>query len=147
MNETKQTIILKEIDQLERATNHFSNSTNWMKKACVTISAAIIPIALEKKFFLSASHLASCIFGIAFLFWILDSYCYFFQKKLRWLMGQKFKTIDSTWPYDLVFPQKASILQSLFNWSHIIYYFFLISLFIPTILEVTRFVCKSCEAQ
>lgn len=147
MNETKQTIILKEIDQLERATNNFSNATNWMKTACITIIAAIIPIALEKNYFLSLSRLALFAFWITFLFWILDSYCYFYQKKLRWLMGQKFKIIDSTWPYGSSFPQKASILQSLFNWSHIIYYFFLISLFIPAVLEVAQLVCKSCEAQ
>ncbi|WP_294959939.1 hypothetical protein [uncultured Fibrobacter sp.] len=147
MNETKQTLILKEIDQLERATNIFSNSTNWMKKACIAIIAAIVPITLEKNFCQSASRLALFVFGITFLFWILDSYCYYFQKRLRWLMGQKFKAIDSNWPYGSADPEKASIPKSLFNWSHIIYYFFLISLLIPTILEVAKLVCKSCEAQ
>jgi len=146
--ELKNKILLKEIDQLENATTEFSNSTRWMKKACFSIITIVLPLLLKGNISLSGLEISAIIFLITFVFWIVDSYCYYYQVKLRWLMGIKFRELDSNWPYKSgKTPRKASRLKALFNNSHVLYYILLIPLFIPTILEIVNIVCSCCKTK
>lgn len=146
--ELKNKILLKEIDQLENATTEFSNSTRWMKKACFSIITVVLPLLIKGNISLSGLEISSIIFLIAFIFWIVDSYCYYYQVKLRWMMGMKFRELDSKWPYNNgKTPRKASRIQALFNNSHVLYYILLIPLFIPAILEIVNLACASCKTK
>lgn len=146
--ELKNKILFKEIDQLESATAEFSNSTRWMKKACFSIITVVLPLLIKGNLSLSGLEIASIIFLIAFVFWIVDSYCYYYQVKLRWMMGMKFRELDSNWPYNNgKMPRNASRLQALFNNSHVLYYILLIPLFIPTVLEIVTIACTYCKTK
>lgn len=141
-------ILFKEIDQLENATTEFSNSTRWMKKACFSIITLVLPFLIKGNTYLSGLEISTIVFLIAFVFWIVDSYCYYYQVKLRWMMGMKFRELDPMWPYDNgKMPRKASRLQALFNNSHVLYYILLIPLFIPAILEIVNIACVCCKTK
>ncbi len=146
--ELKNKILFKEIDQLENATTEFSNSTRWMKKACFSIITLVLPLLIKGNMSLSGLEISSIIFLIAFMFWIVDSYCYYYQVKLRWVMGLKFRELDSNWPYkNGNMPREASRLNALFNNSHVLYYIILIPLFIPTVLEIVNIACACCKTK
>ena len=73
---------------------------------------------------------------------------YYYQVKLRWMMGMKFRELDSKWPYNNgKTPRKASRIQALFNNSHVLYYILLLPLFIPAILEIVNLACASCKTK
>ena len=131
----KKELILKEIDQLENAICSFSNSTNWVKKSNAPVVAIFISLFVTETASLQKILVAFLVY--TFCSWLIDSYCYYFQKNLRYAMGEKFKLLDPEWPYWGKNVNKASVLDALFNRSHILYYvsfgfvtFFLLGYFI-----------------
>ena len=143
----KKELILKEIDQLENVVSSFSNSTTWVKKSSAPIVAAFITAAATKAVDLDT---ILEIFIVYIIFsWLVDSYCYYYQKKMRYIMNQKFMMLDSKWPYSKMKIEKESRLKALFNWSHILYYVFfavaLISLIIFLFLKVETCDCPCCQ--
>jgi len=83
----------KVIDQLHTATNFFASTSTELKKIFFTLIVIAIPTLiklsgnkLDKALFIS-------IFILTFLFWILDSYTYFYQDKLREKMNSLFNNI------------------------------------------------------
>ena len=146
-DELKKELILKEIDQLENAISSFSNSTTWVKKSGGPVIAAIISIAVNKN--VPAMQTLAVIFMYTFISWVVDSFCYFFQKKLRYVMSQKFMMLDSRWPYSKEAVVRESIPKALFNGSHALYYImFVIELIfcvVYKILEANACACPCCQ--
>lgn len=139
----KEKITFKEIDQLENAVNAFSRSTNWIKKLSVTLVSTFgIPLFTNQ---ISFQSMAFILFVIIFLAWILDAYCFYFQRNLRVRIEQKYKVLDSWWPYGLSETKKVGGMQALFNKSHILYYVFLGLFFIPFLSEFLKIVCDCCK--
>lgn len=143
----KKELILKEIDQLESAISSFSNSTTWVKKSSAPIVAAFITAAATKA--VDLDTILKIFIVYIFFSWLIDSYCYYYQKKLRYIMNQKFMMLDSKWPYSKIKIEKESWFKALFNWSHILYYVFfmvaLISLIVYLLGKVENCVCPCCQ--
>ncbi|NQX97227.1 MAG: hypothetical protein HRT73_05000 [Flavobacteriales bacterium] len=77
------TLILKEIDQLDSAILQFSKNTLATKKICASILVGIVAIILK----ITNNQLDAAIYvsGLitTFVFWIIDSNSYYYQRKLR----------------------------------------------------------------
>lgn len=83
----------KVIDQLHTATNFFASTSTELKKLFFTLLVIAIPTLiklsddkLDKALFIS-------IFILIFLFWLLDSYTYYYQDKLREKMNHRFNDL------------------------------------------------------
>lgn len=141
--ESKEKITFKEIEQLESAVKSFSRSTNWIKKLSTPLTSAIaLPVFNES----IAFHKVAFVLFVLFLFaWFLDSYCFYYQRKLRIVIEKKYKVLDPDWPYGLAETKEVDWIDSLFNKSHILYYIILGILFMPFVLELGKIVCFSCK--
>lgn len=113
-------LILKEIDQLENAVNSFSKSTNWIKQACVPISAAIASLLSQKV--LSFDRAMFVFFLLVLLSWLFDAYCFYFQRKLRKQMEGDFLRLSKTWLNERKPCKAVSRREALFDRSHIFYF-------------------------
>ncbi|CAM3413284.1 hypothetical protein [Flavobacterium chungbukense] len=138
----------KVIDQLHTATNFFASTSTELKKLYFTLIAIAIPTliklsqdSLDKSLFIS-------IFTLTILFWLLDSYTYFYQDKLREKMNILFNQIkkrntvinekDESNNKEIIIEtnrtSKGRIWRSLFNNSMLLYLFMFTITIIGSIL-------------
>ena len=111
----------KMIDQLHNATINFSKNSLEIKKLVFVVIGISTPLIinlcnnqLNKALFIS-------LYIIIGLFWILDSYTYYYQKKLRNNMESYIAKIRNT-NFDNSTKRLVLIFKSLFNWSHACFY-------------------------
>lgn len=123
----KDKIDWKKIDQLHNATINFSKNSLEIKKLLFVVIGIATPLIIN----LCNNHLDRALFIslyiIIFLFWIFDSYTYYYQKKLRFQMDYYFKQIlnRNLGIQQLSFKRRRPfkmIYISLFNWSHFCFY-------------------------
>lgn len=130
----------KIIDQLHNATLNFSSKSLEIKKMFLAFVGILVPILIK----LSRDKLDWSIFVALYItifsFWILDSYTYFYQERLRGMMDERFKRISSRNQEEKIIQdnkekgftieekrtKKISKAKSLFNASHLIYLIMLI---------------------
>jgi hypothetical protein len=130
----------KIIDQLHNATLNFSSKSLDIKKMLLAFVGILVPILIK----LSRDKLDWSIFVALYItifsFWILDSYTYFYQEKLRGMMNERFKRISLRNQEEKIIQEnkekgftieekrikKISKAKSLFNASHLIYLIMLI---------------------
>lgn len=83
----------KIIDQLHSATLNFSTTSLELKKLLFVLIAIAVPSLIK----LANNHLDTSLFItiylLAFTFWFLDSFTYFYQEKLREKMDNHFSQI------------------------------------------------------
>lgn len=122
-NKMRETLLLKEIDQLENAVNSFSKSTNWIKQACVPISTALATLLTQKIF--SPDGVAIIILILIIFSWLLDSYCFYFQRNLRVKMEKNFCLLYPKWLDGKTPCKSVTRRQALLNKSNFLYFFLL----------------------
>lgn len=123
-------IYWKKIDQLHNATINFSKNSLEIKKLLFVVIGISTPLIIN----LCGNHITRALFIslylTIFLFWIFDSYTYYYQKKLRFQMDFYFKQILDK---NAKIQQKnrfKMIIISLFNCSHFCFYGILMSVVI-----------------
>ncbi|SCY93526.1 hypothetical protein SAMN05720606_112178 [Paenibacillus polysaccharolyticus] len=130
----------KIIDQLHNATLNFSTKSLEIKKMFLVFIGILIPAILK----LSNDTMNWSIVIIMYLsilsFWLIDSYTYYYQEKLRGLMDNRFINISKRNERELIIKEniksgftiepnrvkKVSKVKSIFNASHLIYFIMLI---------------------
>lgn len=124
----------KIIDQLHNATSNFSKSSLEIKKLLFVVIGISTPLIislcnneLDKSLFIS-------FYFFIIPFWILDSFTYYYQEKLRDKMDERFNSISKrnerkSFEYNMIeytLPnnrtKKKRIARSLFNLSHLAFY-------------------------
>lgn len=85
----------KVIDQLHAATNFFASTSTELKKIFFTLIVIAIPTLIKLSGDKIDRALFISIYILTFLFWILDSYTYFYQDKLREKMNLLFNDIKN----------------------------------------------------
>lgn len=135
----------KMIDQLHSATLNFSNKSLALKRIFVTVIGISVSILIGT----SDGKVSGLTFIVAYMlvfsFWILDSYTYYYQEKLRIKMDDHFKNLFERNTRDLIKPRDGlqkgvtidtkraggnRVFRALFNKSHGIYLLILVLLFI-----------------
>ncbi|SNR83373.1 hypothetical protein [Flavobacterium sp. ov086] len=138
----------KVIDQLHTATNFFASTSTELKKLYFTLVGISIPILIKLSDDKLDRSLFISIFTLTLLFWILDSYTYFYQDKLREKMNVLFnnikhrniikKTISEDNDEIIIEIDRTSknrIWRSLFNYSMLLY----LTMFIITLIASLLF--------
>lgn len=119
-------IYWKKIDQLHNATINFSKNSLEIKKLLFVVIGILTPLIIN----LCGNHITGALFIslyiTIFLFWIFDSYTYYYQKKLRFQMDFYFKQILDKNENIQQKNKFKMIIISLFNWSHFCFYGILI---------------------
>ena len=136
MEDINTTLKLKEIDQLDAAILQFSKNTLITKRICASLLVAIVAIILkvtDNKLDFSI-YVASWV--TLFIFWIIDSSSYYYQKLLRIRMSKIVKELSdnkivSGFGMPLKKDEKITWLKSLFNSSQL---FYLLSIFVILVL-------------
>lgn len=127
-------IYWKKIDQLHNATINFSKNSLEIKKLLFVVIGILTPLIIN----LCGNHITGTLFIslyiTIFLFWIFDSYTYYYQKKLRFQMDFYFKQILDKNENIQQKNKFKMIIISLFNWSHFCFYGILI--FVVIILNL-----------
>ncbi|MCD0457174.1 hypothetical protein LPB85_17115 [Chryseobacterium sp. LC2016-27] len=137
----------KVIDQLHTATNFFASTSTELKKIFFTLIVIAIPTLIKLSGDKLDRALFISIFVLTFLFWILDSYTYFYQDKLREKMNLLFNDIknrnktenmpDSNEEEVTIEIDRTSenrLKRSLFNYSMFLYLLVFIINLLATIL-------------
>lgn len=129
MKKIKDEIDSMKINQLHNATINFSKNSLEIKKLLFVVIGISTPLIIN----LCNNHITGVLFVslyiIIFLFWIFDSYTYYYQKKLRFQMNYYFerilnrnrKNVRNTSNFRKNSTCKMVII-SLFNWSHFCFY-------------------------
>jgi hypothetical protein len=138
-----QTLMLKEIDQLDSAILQFSKNTLITKRICASLLVAIVAIILR----LTDDTLDFSIYVASvvtlFVFWIIDSSSYYYQRLLRIRMSKIVNELRTNeiilgFGMPLKKDEKITWLKSLFNSSQL---FYLLSIFFVVVLAI----CDSIE--
>lgn len=124
----------KIIDQLHNATSNFSKNSLEIKKLLFVVIGISTPLIIN----LCSNKLDKSLFVSFYFFiipfWILDSFTYYYQEKLRDKMNDKFNSISrrnehKSFEYkvtEYTLPnnrtKKKRIVRSLFNLSHLAFY-------------------------
>ncbi|PKQ63230.1 hypothetical protein BZG02_10815 [Labilibaculum filiforme] len=131
-NKITDEIDFKVVDQLHAATLNFSNTSIELKKMYVIIIGIAVPALL----ILNKQNLDTSIFVVLYLlsviFWLVDSFTYHHQVKLRLIGNKKLNEIynrnnynfNKTKPKNFIIDpfRKNEIINALCNSSHILYY-------------------------
>jgi len=133
MDNIKDQIDWKVVDQLHAATLEFSRNCSNLKKICITL--LIASCTLLAKFNNNSLDLSFFVAGfvIPLFFWGLDSTSYFYQEKLREIINRKLNDIkrrngtDSITTaegitLELERTQESRLSRSIFNYSMLLYY-------------------------
>lgn len=127
----------KKIDQLHNATTNFSKNSLEIKKLLFVVIGISTPLIIN----LCDNKLNIAVFIslyiIIFVFWIFDSYTYYYQKKLRFQMDLHFREIlgRNTTVQQPILERKSTyqnVWISLFNLSHMCFYGVLVVIIIIT---------------
>lgn len=122
-----ETLKLKEIDQLDSAILQFSKNTLATKKICASLLVGVVTIILK----LTGNTLDYSIYVgsivTVFIFWVIDSNSYFYQRKLRIRMTEivnelkKSELVIDGYGMSLIKAEKASWPRAFFNSSQLFY--------------------------
>jgi len=131
---------LKEIDQLDSAILQFSKNTLTSKKLCASLLVGIFSLILK----LTNNVLDNSLFFSSFIsvlvFWIIDSFSYYYQKKIRIRMSEivdelyENNQLVNGYGMPLSGNIKASWIKSMFNFSQLFYHLILLLLIIAYIM-------------
>lgn len=127
----------KIIDQLHNVTLNFSSKSLEIKRIFVIFIGILVPVALQLSKNTLSWALFSSLYVVIISFWLVDSYTYYYQEKLRGLMNKKFESISlrngTSDTKDFVIDPKRvkkkglkSLVKSMFNFSHLLYYIMII---------------------
>lgn len=131
-------IDFKLIDQFHNATLNFSKASIQIKQMMLALAAIMGPILVKLAGDALDMSLFICMYIIIIIFWILDSYTYYYQEKLRIQMNKKFKEINERHHSDnIVYPSGfytiseerekkstlCSIIHAFINWTTLLYFF------------------------
>ena len=129
MSDIKQTLKLKEIDQLDSAILQFSKNTLATKKICASLLVGITALILK----LTDNSLDLSIYLSSFIslliFWIIDSNSYYYQRKLRIRMTEIVNDLKDNqlvtdgFGMPLDNKEKSSWRKAFFNDSQLFYLF------------------------
>lgn len=140
------TLKLKEIDQLDSAILQFSKNTLMTKKICASILVAITTIILKvTENGLDISMYISALITL-FIFWVIDSNSYFYQRKLRIRMTSIVNDLKQDgsplkgFGMPLESDEKPSWCQAFFNTSQLFYIFGLVIAITLWILDQSGFI-------
>ena len=128
MTKLEKKILFTKIEQLHNVTLNFSKASIQMKQIMFTLIAIVAPIIIK----LSGDHLDISLFItlylIIFVFHFLDSFTYYYQKKMRAIMDSYFDKFEkSKKERSLISNTKNekcfihTILKSVFNYSTLVY--------------------------
>jgi hypothetical protein len=127
MSDIKETLKLKEIDQLDSAILQFSRNTLATKKICASLLVGITALILK----LTDNSLDLSVYVSGFItlliFWILDSNSYYYQRKLRIRMTEivnglkENKLVIDGYGMPLDNKEKPSWKRAFFNESQLFY--------------------------
>jgi hypothetical protein len=141
MSDIKQTLKLKEIDQLDSAILQFSKNTLATKKICASLLVGIATLILK----LTDNNLDISIYVGSFItlliFWIIDSNSYYYQRKLRIRMTEivnelkENQLISDGFGMPLESKEKSSWKRAFFNESQLFYLFGTIVIFTLMIID------------
>lgn len=148
-NEIDYELNMEKYRQLHNIVLSFSNNSIEIKKMCITTLIAIPTIffAFFKDKDISIDMIKYTCYGllsITILFYFVDVYTYYYQKKLRDLMSDieyKIKNVSNACTENICLSCKNRkkvihrLKISLFNWSNLIYYL-LFTLFIIFLIIV-----------
>jgi len=134
----KQTLKLKEIDQLDSAILQFSKNTLITKRICASLLVAIIAIIMkvtDNKLDFSI-YVASAI--TLLVFWIIDAHSYYYQRLLRIRMSKIVKELKNDELFNgfgmpLAENEKITWKKSMFNNSQL---FYLLSMVVVIIVAI-----------
>lgn len=138
--EINETLKLKEIDQLHDTVAQFSKSTIETKKICATLVVAVSTIILK----VTDNHLDPSLYittlSVVFIFWLIDSNFYYYQRKVRIRLDSIVKELQPdriiTGFGMPISKQPRMIISSLFNYSQIFYLVIGIGIIIVAILDL-----------
>lgn len=125
--EIQETLKIKELDHLNAAVLQFSKDTLASKKVCASLLVAIIGIILKITDNILDPSIYVAGYVTILLFWILDSYSYYFQRKIRIRMSQianELKNKDfllDGYGMPLLKNEKPSWKRAFFNNSQLFY--------------------------
>lgn len=97
-------IDFKLIDQFHNATLNFSKASIQIKQMMFALAASMIPIIVKLAGDALDMSLFICMYIIIIIFWILDSFTYYYQGKLRIKMNKKIKEINKRHHNKIVCP-------------------------------------------
>jgi hypothetical protein len=133
MDNIKDQIDWKVVDQLHAATLEFSRNCSNLKKICITL--LIASCTLLAKFNNNSLDLSFFVAGfvIPLFFWGLDSTSYFYQEKLRGIINTKLNDIKRRNGNETITTaegialeiertQESRLKRSIFNYSMLLYY-------------------------
>jgi len=123
----------KIIDQLHAATISFSNSSLELKKLFFVLIGISVPSLIKLAGDKVDLSLFVSVYILTITFWLLDSYTYYYQEKLRQRMNSHFSDIRKRNIQAVLDPEgdtielyrnsKGRLVRSLFNFSLILYLF------------------------
>lgn len=127
----------KIIDQLHNVTLNFSSKSLEIKRIFVIFIGILVPVALQLSKNTLSWALFSSLYVVIISFWLVDSYTYYYQEKLRGLMNKKFESNSlrngtSDTKHFVIDPKRVkkkglkSLVKSMFNFSHLLYYIMII---------------------
>jgi hypothetical protein len=143
----------KIIDQLHTATLNFSNTSLELKKLFIVLAGVAVPSLIKLAKDKLDTSLFVTIYLLAFTFWLLDSFTYFYQEGLREKMDSHFKKIkdrnkdvvvteDNTGAAELTLEDSRKdnnrIIRSIFNLSVGLY---MLAIFLNT-FALVLYLCK-----
>lgn len=96
----------KIIDQLHTATLNFSTTSLELKKLLFVLIAIAVPSLIKLANDKLDNSLFITIYLLAFTFWFLDSFTYFYQEKLREKMDNHFSQIKTRNTEKLILEKK-----------------------------------------
>lgn len=137
INDIEYDLNMEKYRQLHNVVLNFSNNSIEIKKMCITTLSAIPAIIIAFFKNINITYVIYILLCITLLFYFIDVYTYYYQKKLREIMKVIELNIKNSSNNSFELSQSLFsklIKNSFFNYSHLIYYlliiFLLISLFI-----------------
>jgi hypothetical protein len=138
----KETLKLKEIDQLDAAILQFSKNTLATKRICASILIGVSTIVLKitnnnVDFALYVGSIVTLI-----LFWVIDSNSYYYQRKLRIRMTNIVNDLNSIgiisdgYGMPLNRKENPSWIKAFFNISQAFYYIGFLIIIIVTLADL-----------
>lgn len=121
----------KIIDQLHNVVLSFSRNSMQAKKIMFTILGVFVAAMLQVSDPKSCVQWFPFVIAIVFMFWMFDSYTYFYQEKLREKMDERLRAIKKRYSSrdvddELTLPDRRTagcrVIRSLFNTSVLFFY-------------------------
>lgn len=120
----------KIIDQLHNAVLNFSRSSMQAKRIMFALLGVFVAALLQLSSLKDAVKWFPFIIAIVVLFWVFDSFTYYYQEELREKMDKRFESLKQRYSNnnrkdEYTLPNKRGsscrFWRSLFNWSIVFY--------------------------